>query len=139
MLEICPDCPNNSRNVSSVNLTIGEAAVVLHPSGGYETFSVQINSGGNLTGSHLAVNVPHLDETYPELAESIAACEEPICSKQRAKGVLGALGIKKTVRTCPALLKHMDAHDATSVNDFFRTDELEDTDNLPPQSGKNRS
>lgn len=119
MMNICETGPNNAANFRNSDLEPGQALVIIGRSGKCDTFSRADTDDVRVT--HLTQVHPTLDESHPELANSMANCNGPSNEKVAIKGLRGLFGLRKArlLTECPALALHVDVHSAKVVEEYF--------------------
>lgn len=123
MINICEDCPNNRARESKFRLCDGDDKVLISRSGSYELFTAKL-SDDKPTFSHVEVNHPTFDESFPEAAESMDKCKSPTYEQVSISGIKGLFGLRKirVASECPALTVYLDVNSTQEVEKFFEVE-----------------
>jgi hypothetical protein len=121
-MEICANCPNRNPNPDSgrIAVRVDEANVLLGNDGSVYYAFIDGNTAGC---GH--VDASMISEEYPKLAAKIESCSYAQQEKEPRQGLLGKLGLNKTVKVCPALASEMKVRSGKSVHRYFQENKFE--------------
>jgi hypothetical protein len=108
----CENCPHAKENRSSVQVSNGEACVLIDKDGKLEY--VYLKNRGFAMGR---IATQDMIEEYPKLVERVEECANPVMQTVTRKGILGMLGLTQTAEVCPAL--DLDPHSGVAVENYF--------------------